>query len=100
MGARFTEHRIKTRNAEVFALTGGGGPPLLLLHGYPQNHAMWRLVAPQLESGFSLVIPDLPGYGDSRGPSPDPAHIAYSKRALATELVELMTALGHARFFV
>jgi haloacetate dehalogenase len=98
MGAHFTEHRIKTRNAELFALTGGSGPPLLLLHGYPQNHIMWRLVAPELSGNFSLVMPDLPGYGDSQGPPPEPTHVAYSKRAVAAELIDLMAALGHDRF--
>jgi haloacetate dehalogenase len=67
----FHEHRLPTADAEIFALTGGAGPPLLLLHGFPQNHVMWHAVAPRLASSFSLVIPDLRGYGDSRGPAPD-----------------------------
>jgi len=96
----FREHRIPTGDAEIFALTGGSGPPLLLLHGFPQNHVMWHLVAPRLVPGFSLVVPDLRGYGDSRGPAPDPSHRHYSKRAMAADMIAVMAALGHDRFFV
>lgn len=63
----FHEARVPVGDAEIFALTGGAGPPLLLLHGFPQNHVMWHLVAPRLAARFSVVIPDLRGYGDSRG---------------------------------
>jgi pimeloyl-ACP methyl ester carboxylesterase len=94
----FEECRISTRGAQIFALTGGVGPPLLLLHGYPQSHVMWHAVAPLLRARFSLVIPDLRGYGDSAGPGPDPQHLNYSKRAMAADMVELMSALGHDRF--
>jgi haloacetate dehalogenase len=96
----FREHRISTGDANIFALTGGDGPPLLLLHGYPQTHVMWHLVAPRLRDRFSLVIPDLRGYGDSSGPPPDPDHVNYSKRAMARDAVRLMASLNHQRFFV
>jgi len=96
----FEEHRISTREAEIFVLTGGAGPPVLLLHGYPQNHVMWHAVAPRLRARFALVIPDLRGYGDSKGPPPDPQHARYSKRAMAQDMVEIMTALGHERFML
>ena len=96
----FSEHRIATQGAEIFALTGGEGPPLLLLHGYPQNHVMWHRVAPRLAGSFSLVIPDLRGYGDSTGPAPDAQHLNYSKRTMAADMIELMTALGHPRFSI
>ena len=96
----FEEHRISTREAEMFVLTGGAGPPVLLLHGYPQNHVVWHTVAPRLRDRFSLVIPDLRGYGDSKGPPPDPQHVKYSKRAMAEDMVEVMTALGHERFML
>jgi haloacetate dehalogenase len=96
----FSEHRIATRGADIFALTGGDGPPLLLLHGYPQNHVMWRRVAPRLANSFSLIIPDLRGYGDSTGPAPDPQHLNYSKRTMAADMAELMEALGHPRFSI
>jgi haloacetate dehalogenase len=96
----FHEHRLPAGDAEIFSLTGGSGPALLLLHGFPQNHVMWHAVAPRLTSKFSLIIPDLRGYGDSRGPAADAAHRNYSKRAMAADALALMTALGHDRFFV
>jgi haloacetate dehalogenase len=96
----FDTRRIATRNAEIFLRTGGSGPPLLLLHGYPQNHVMWHQVAARLQQEFSLVIPDLRGYGESLGPPPDPDHLNYSKREMATDMVDVMSALGHGRFFL
>jgi haloacetate dehalogenase len=96
----FQEHRFKTEDAEIFALTGGAGPPLLLLHGYPQNHFMWHAVAPHLLDHFSLVIPDLRGYGESKGPPPDAEHLNYSKRAMANDVVAVMSQLGFERFHV
>ena len=68
----FAERRIDTSAGEIFARTGGNGPPLLLLHGYTQTHVMWHRVAPALAEHFSLVIPDLPGYGWSAHPLPTP----------------------------
>jgi haloacetate dehalogenase len=94
----FEERSITTGSATIFLLTGGSGPPLLLLHGYPQNHVMWHAVAPVLRAHFSLVIPDLRGCGDSQGPRPDSQHVNYSKRTMAQDMVELMFALGHERF--
>jgi haloacetate dehalogenase len=84
----------------LFARTGGlaGGPPLLLLHGFPQTHAIWHRVARALEHRFFLVMPDLRGYGDSTKPEDAPAHANHSKRAMAEDLVALMRALGHERF--
>ena len=96
----FTEHRIVTGDAELYVRTGGDGPPVLLLHGYPQTHVAWHRVAPLLRRHFTLVMPDLRGYGQSRGPVPDPAHRHYSKRAIAADMAALMTALGHERFFL
>jgi haloacetate dehalogenase len=96
----FEERRIATKGAKIFVLTGGSGSPLLLLHGYPQNHVMWHGVAPILRRHFSLVIPDLRGYGNSQGPRPDSDHLNYSKRVMALDMVELMSALGHERFAV
>jgi haloacetate dehalogenase len=82
-------------------LAGAAGrPALLLLHGFPQTHAMWHRVAPQLAHRFALVLPDLRGYGDSDKPASDPAHAAYSKRTMAAENVALMRALGYERFMV
>jgi haloacetate dehalogenase len=77
-----------------------GRPALLLLHGFPQTHAMWQRVATRLARNFYLVMPDLRGYGDSSKPAGLPDHSNYSKRALAQDLVDLMDALGVARFAV
>jgi haloacetate dehalogenase len=96
----FAEQRVTLAEAEIFCRIGGAGPPLLLLHGYPQTHVAWHRVAPRLMRQFSLVVPDLRGYGESRGPRPDPEHRHYSKRAMARDMAELMTALGHERFLL
>jgi haloacetate dehalogenase len=96
----FEERRIATSGAAINLVTGGSGPPLLLLHGYPQTHVLWRKVAPRLAQDFTVVIPDLRGYGDSAKPPGGPDHAAYSKRALAQDQVETMAALGHERFCV
>ncbi len=96
----FEERRIETSGAAINLVTGGSGPPLLLLHGYPQTHVLWRKLAPRLAQDFTLVIPDLRGYGDSAKPPAGPDQAAYSKRALAQDQVETMAALGHERFRV
>jgi haloacetate dehalogenase len=96
----FEARRITTSGAEINLVTGGSGPPLLLLHGYPQTHVMWRKVAPRLAQEFTLVIPDLRGYGDSSKPPSTPDNANYSKRALAQDQVEMMAALGFERFRV
>jgi haloacetate dehalogenase len=96
----FERRQVRTSGAEINLVTGGSGPPLLLLHGYPQTHVMWRKIAPRLAQDFTLVIPDLRGYGDSSKPPSTPDHAAYSKRALAQDQVEAMTALGFERFRV
>ncbi|WP_041674947.1 alpha/beta fold hydrolase [Ramlibacter tataouinensis] len=87
---------------ELFARWGGvrGQPPLLLLHGFPQTHALWHRVAQQLKSDYFLVMPDLRGYGDSARPPGGPRHEAYSKREMARDMVGLMTALGAQQFFL
>jgi len=88
----------------LFARTGGDRtkPPLLLLHGYPQTHAIWHRVARGLAADFSLVIADLRGYGDSTKPAATPEldHAQHSKRAMAADMVALMRSLGHERFAV
>ncbi len=96
----FEARRIKTSGAEINLVTGGSGPPLLLLHGYPQTHLMWRKLAPRLAREFTLVIPDLRGYGDSSKPPAGQDNENYSKRALALDQVETMAALGFERFMV
>src|SRR6266700_858768 len=94
----FASHWIDTSAGRVFARSGGKGPPLLLLHGYPQTNVMWHRVAPALAAHFSLIIPDLPGYGWSDAPPSDAAHAPYTKRAMAAAMIEAMEALGHVRF--
>jgi haloacetate dehalogenase len=90
----------------LFARVGGNpdGPPLLLLHGYPQTHAMWRRVATKLAADFRIVMPDLRGYGDSAKPAPAATpeldHAQYSKRAMAADMAALMRSFGHERFAV
>ncbi len=84
----------------IHAQVGGAGPPLLLLHGFPQTHLAWRHVAPLLAARFTVVAADLRGYGDSGAPADDPAHETYSKRAMGADMVAAMAALGFARFHV
>jgi haloacetate dehalogenase len=96
----FERRTIETSGAAINLVTGGSGPPLLLLHGYPQTHVMWRKVAPRLAQDFTVIIPDLRGYGDSSKPASGDNVVNYSKRALAQDQVEVMAALGHAQFGV
>jgi pimeloyl-ACP methyl ester carboxylesterase len=92
----FASHWIDTAAGRIFARAGGGGPPLM--HGYAQTNVMWHKVAPALAKRFSLVIPDLPGYGWSDAPDAAPDHAPYTKRAMAAAMVDVMEKLGHARF--
>ena len=96
----FAQHRIETSGAEINLVTGGSGPPLLLLHGYPQTHLMWRKLAPRLAAEFTVVLVDLRGYGDSSKPPDGENHVNYSKRAMALDQIEVMKALGFDRFAV
>jgi haloacetate dehalogenase len=94
----FEERRISTSGAEIAVRVGGNGPPLALLHGYPQTHVMWHRVAPVLAERFTVVCPDLRGYGASSKPPTDERHEPYSKRESARDVVEVMAALGFDRF--
>ena len=96
----FEDRRIETSGASINLVTGGSGPPLLLLHGYPQTHLMWRKLAPRLAAEFTVVAPDLRGYGDSSKPPAGPDNANYSKRSLAQDQVKTMAALGFERFAV
>lgn len=96
----FETQQIKTFGAEINVRFGGEGPPLLLIHGYPQTHVMWHRIAPQLAENFTVVMPDLRGYGDSSCPANDPDNFTYSKRAMAQDMVQVMEALGHTLFTV
>ncbi|MFN3459783.1 MAG: alpha/beta fold hydrolase [Oceanibaculum sp.] len=96
----FTQQRIATGGAEINLRIGGQGPVLLLLHGYPQTHVMWHKIAPALAGHFTVVAPDLRGYGDSSKPPTDDRHAPYAKRAMAQDMAEVMSALGFEEFMV
>lgn len=94
----FASHWIETSQCKIFARSSGKGPPLLLIHGFPQTNVMWHRIAPALAEHFTLIIPDLPGYGWSGAPEADETHAPYTKRAMAAVLVEAMESLGHVHF--
>src|SRR5438270_1930274 len=101
--AGFRNERIKTTGAEINAVIGGSGPPVLMFHGAPQSLITWRLIAPDLAKDFTLVMCDLRGYGDSSRPADtkDPLlhpHATYSKRTMAFDGVEVMQHLGFRQF--
>ncbi|MFD8530128.1 alpha/beta fold hydrolase [Streptosporangium canum] len=96
----FKEERVGTGEAELFVRHGGSGPPVLLLHGHPRTHATWHRVAPLLAGDFTVVCPDLRGYGRSSKPATTDDHEPYSKRAMARDCAALMRVLGHERFAV
>jgi haloacetate dehalogenase len=96
----FESRRVPAMGIEIACRIGGKGPPLLMLHGYPQTHVCWHRLAPVLAKSFTVVLPDLPGYGDSGFLEPDPANRQYSKRHLGEVMAGLMQALGHGRFAV
>jgi haloacetate dehalogenase len=98
---RFATGMVDVGEAQLYVRHGGGGPPVLLLHGHPRTGATWHRVAPQLvAAGRTVVVPDLRGYGRSSSPPTTPDHAPYSKRAMAADLVALMRMLGHDRFAV
>ena len=88
------------KNINIAICSKGAGPPLLLLHGYPQTGFMWHKIAPRLAEDFTVVVADLRGYGDSDKPTSSEDHAVYSKRAMATDMMAVMTALGHSQFFI
>jgi len=96
----FKKKRVRTSGAVINLVTKGDGPPVLLLHGYPETHAMWHKIAPDLARDYTVVCADLRGYGDSSKPKGLPDHSNYSKRAMAKDMVEVMRALGHKSFHV
>ncbi len=96
----FEERRIETAGAEIFLRLGGSGPPLLLLHGYPETHVMWHEIAPRLAERYSVVCPDLRGYGASSNPADGENHQGYCKRAMAGDQIAVMDQLGFERFQV
>jgi Predicted hydrolases or acyltransferases (alpha/beta hydrolase superfamily) len=90
----FSYSRLTTQGADINVASAGSGPPLLLLHGYPQTHYMWHKTAPALSQHFHVICPDLRGYGDSSKPESNAQHTPYSKREMAKDMVEIMQQLG------
>lgn len=97
MFTNFEQKRVDVGAAEINLEQAGDGPALLLLHGYPQTHIMWHEIAPSLAERFTVIAPDLRGYGDSTGPT-DPKTGEYSNRAMAEDMVSVMEALGFEEY--
>lgn len=97
---RFARREIVTGDGAIVCFEGGSGPPILLLHGFPETSLMWHAIAPLLARDFTVVAADLPGYGSSFCPPDTDDHSAMSKRALASALIEAMKALGHEEFAI
>ncbi|GII56383.1 fluoroacetate dehalogenase [Planotetraspora thailandica] len=98
--ASFARHMIDADGVRINTVVAGDGPPVLLLHGYPQTHLIWHHVAPLLARDHTVVLTDLRGYGDSDKPASTPDHSPYSKRAMARDQVLVMRELGFERFAV
>lgn len=96
----FERKRVAVSGAEIAAVVGGSGPPLLLLHGFPQSLVMWHRVAPALAERFTVIAADLRGYGESSVPTSSPDHAPYAFRAMAADQVALMSSLGFEKFLV
>lgn len=96
----FTAEYVKTSGASIRVLRKGEGPPLLLIHGHPETHVTWHKIAADLSRDYSVVVPDLRGYGDSSKPEGGERHVNYSFRAMAQDQVETMRHFGHERFLV
>lgn len=97
----FDVQRVQLPDLTINCASAGTGPPILLLHGHPQTHVVWRKVAPRLvEAGYQVIAPDLRGYGDSDKPESHPSHLPYSKRVMAADQIALMKHLGHEVFSV
>jgi haloacetate dehalogenase len=93
-------HDVDTCGARIATYIGGKGPPVLLLHGYPQTHLAWHRIAPVLAQHYTVVATDLRGYGDSRGPQGDAEHVHYAKRTMANDQLAVMRHFGFSRFGV
>ena len=97
----FDVQKVQLHDLTINYASAGTGSPILLLHGHPQTHVVWRKVAPHLvEAGYQVIAPDLRGYGDSDKPESDPSHLPYSKRVMAADQIALMKHLGHETFSV
>ena len=96
----FQRRFVDTDDGKIFCRYAGDGFPLLLLHGYPQTHLLWHNTAPTLARDFTVIAPNLRGYGDSMAPPSTPNHAPYSKRAMATDMIRLMDDFGFNQFFI
>jgi len=96
----FDHKSLKVNNCTIDLLMAGSGPVLLLLHGFPETKAAWHKIAPQLATDYTVILPDLPGYGDSTGPAPDAGNEHHTKRAYGNILVQMMSQLGFNTFAV
>ena len=96
----FKKEKMQLEEVSINYVIGGNGPPLLLLHGYPQTHVIWHKIAPALAEKYTVVASDLRGYGDSSKPPTDERHTPYAKRAMAKDQVQLMHQLGFDRFLL
>src|SRR5262245_52074903 len=94
----FTRSQVKTSGATINLVKGGQGPSRLLIHGAPQTHVTWRLIAPMFAKTYTVIAPDLRGYGDSSKPADTPDHVNYSKRNMALDMVEVMKQFGFDRY--
>ena len=95
---KFQQQTISVNGIKLCVTTGGQGPALILLHGFPQTHIIWHCVAPSLAQQFTLVMPDLRGYGNSAAPAGDAGHRCYSKREMARDIVALADHFGFEHF--
>lgn len=100
MFKNFKKSIVQANNVDINYVIGGSGPPILLLHGYPQSHVIWHKIAPALAEKYTVVVSDLRGYGDSGKPPTDERHEPYSKRVMAKDQVQLMKKLGFDRFLL
>lgn len=100
MFVNFEQKFIETSSTRINLLQGGSGFPVLLLHGYPQTHVMWHKIAPLLAQDFTVIAPDLRGYGDSAKPKGNEDHSNYSKRTMARDQLEVMSQLGYEEFYL
>ena len=96
----FELNKIEINGISINYRRGGSGNPLLLLHGYPQTHLMWRKIAPMLAEHYTVICSDLRGYGDSDKPNSDPKHLTYSKKSMSIDQVNLMQKLGYNYFSI
>lgn len=96
----FASHRLAGDGPVIHVRVGGSGPPLLMLHGFPQSHVIWHRIAPELAQNFTVVAMDLRGYGQSAAPAGDDGHVTYSKRAMAKDCIAVMRQLGFEHFMI